>query len=49
MVNLMLHSLQPSPGVVNFILAQLYVGVNTALSSHAEVAFCTGQRAGTHF
>ncbi len=28
MVNLMLHSLQPSHGGVNFILAQLYVGVN---------------------
>jgi carbonic anhydrase len=27
MLNFMLHSLQPSPGGVNFILAQLYVGV----------------------
>ncbi len=30
MLNFMLHSLQPSPGGVNFILAQLYVGVHTA-------------------
>src|SRR5437016_14278082 len=29
MMNLMLHSLQPSHGAVNFILAQLYIGVNT--------------------
>ena len=29
MLNLMLHSLQPSHGVVNFILAQLYTGVNS--------------------
>src|SRR6266516_1922313 len=29
MMNLMLHSLQPSRGAVNFILAQLYIGVNT--------------------
>src|SRR5260221_6202950 len=29
MLNLMLHSLQPSHGAVNFILAQLYTGVNT--------------------
>ena len=29
MMNLMLHSLQPSHGAVNFILAQLYVGVYT--------------------
>jgi hypothetical protein len=28
MMNLMLHSLQPSRGAVNFILAQLYIGVN---------------------
>jgi hypothetical protein len=28
MMNLMLHSLQPSHGAVNFILAQLYTGVN---------------------
>src|SRR6266487_5866557 len=27
MLNLMLHSLQPSHGAVNFILAQLYIGV----------------------
>jgi hypothetical protein len=27
--NFMLHSLQPSHGGVNFILAQLYVGVYT--------------------
>ena len=27
MLNFMLHSLQPSHGGVNFILAQLYVGV----------------------
>ena len=27
MLNFMLHSLQPSPGAVNFILAQLYIGV----------------------
>ena len=27
MLNFMLHSLQPSHGAVNFILAQLYVGV----------------------
>ena len=31
MMNLMLHSLQPSPGAVNFILAQLYIGVNMLL------------------
>ncbi len=30
MLNFMLHSLQPYHGVVNFILAQLYSGVNTA-------------------
>src|SRR5437868_9612082 len=30
MMNLMLHSLQPSRGAVNFILAQLYIGVNTS-------------------
>src|SRR6266516_27109 len=29
MMNLMLHSLQPSHGAVTFILAQLYTGVNT--------------------
>src|SRR6266704_5908970 len=29
MMNLILHSLQPSRGAVNFILAQLYIGVNT--------------------
>jgi hypothetical protein len=29
MMFLMLHSLQPSPGGGNFILAQLYVGVHT--------------------
>jgi hypothetical protein len=29
MINLILHSLQPSRGAVNFILAQLYIGVNT--------------------
>ena len=29
MITLMLHSLQPSRGAVNFILAQLYIGVNT--------------------
>ncbi len=29
MLNLMLHSLQPSHGAVNFILAQLYTGVYT--------------------
>jgi len=29
MLHLMLHSLQPSHGAVNFILAQLYVGVYT--------------------
>jgi hypothetical protein len=29
MMNLMLHSLQPAHGAVNFILAQLYTGVNT--------------------
>src|SRR5437588_11730343 len=28
MMNLILHSLQPSRGAVNFILAQLYIGVN---------------------
>jgi hypothetical protein len=28
MMNLMLHSLQPAHGAVNFILAQLYIGVN---------------------
>src|SRR5256885_15492696 len=28
MINLILHSLQPSRGAVNFILAQLYIGVN---------------------
>jgi hypothetical protein len=32
MMNLMLHSLQPSHGAVNFILAQLYTGVNTIFS-----------------
>jgi len=30
MITLILHSLQPSRGAVNFILAQLYIGVNTA-------------------
>jgi hypothetical protein len=29
MVNLMLHSLQPFHGAVNFILAQLYIGVHS--------------------
>ena len=29
MLNFMLHSLQPSHGAVNFILAQLYIGVYT--------------------
>src|SRR5438270_1756698 len=29
MINLILHSLQPSRRAVNFILAQLYIGVNT--------------------
>jgi hypothetical protein len=27
----MLHSLQPSRGAVNFILAQLYIGVNKSV------------------
>ena len=30
MLNFMLHSLQPSRGAVNFILAQLYIGVNNS-------------------
>jgi len=33
MVHLMLHSLQPSHGAVNFILAQLYIGVNREVIS----------------
>ncbi len=37
MLNLMLHSLQPSHGGVNFILAQLYVGVNSASRSEMDV------------
>lgn len=35
-MNLMLHSLQPSHGAVNFILAQLYVGVNTVIGHAPE-------------
>jgi len=35
-MNLMLHSLQPSHGAVNFILAQLYTGVNTKGESSAD-------------
>src|SRR5256886_16391326 len=31
MINLILLSLQPSRGAVNFILAQLYIGVNTLI------------------
>jgi hypothetical protein len=33
MINLILHSLQPSRGAVNFILAQLYIGVNSCAAS----------------
>ena len=33
MLNFMLHSLQPSHGGVNFILAQLYVGVYILMSA----------------
>src|SRR5205807_9271440 len=39
MMNLMLHSLQPSRGAVNFILAQLYIGVNTGASAVDRAGF----------
>jgi hypothetical protein len=38
MLNFMLHSLQPSPGAVNFILAQLYIGVYTSGELHRIIA-----------
>ncbi len=37
MMNLLLHSLQPSHGGVNFILAQLYVGVYNASGAIAII------------
>ena len=38
MINLMLHSLQPFHGAVNFILAQFYSGVNKGSDLVEEVA-----------
>ena len=39
MLNLMLHSLQPAHGGVNFILAQLYVGVYSMIRFGTYVLF----------
>jgi hypothetical protein len=36
MINLILLSLQPSRGAVNFILAQLYIGVNKGMLLQAR-------------
>ena len=41
MMNLMLHSLQPAHGAVNFILAQLYVGVNSSYACRVAYAMST--------
>jgi hypothetical protein len=43
MLNLMLHSLQPSHGAVNFILAQLYTGVNTGEEPQRATRLSAGE------
>src|SRR5437588_6948062 len=44
MMNLILHSLQPSRGAVNFILAQLYIGVNIVDDYQQDWDTLRGQR-----
>ena len=46
MINLILHSLQPSRGAVNFILAQLYIGVNSKLLVQAGYQVLRGEEPG---
>ena len=42
MMNLMLHSLQPSHGAVNFILAQLYTGLDSTYHDDQEESIRDG-------
>jgi hypothetical protein len=44
MLTLMLHSLQPFHGAVNFILAQLYIGVNKAETLNELLGTCSGKK-----
>src|SRR3989442_5270642 len=46
MMTLILHSLQPSRGAVNFILAQLYIGVNIFPFRSVHTSRMNGSRMG---